>query len=102
MLEAQQAVAEIQADHSAQERADEAHDREQEKSERAQERAEHVQDVYDSGRDALDEDRFDRAEEKFGEVAKMNGAQADAALYWKAYAENKLGKRDAALATIAD
>jgi len=61
-----------------------------------------VQEVYDNGRDALDEDRFERAEEKFGEVAKMNAAQADAALYWKAYAQNKLGKRDAALATIAD
>jgi len=32
----------------------------------------------------------------------MNGPQTDAALYWKAYAENRLGKRDAALATIAD
>jgi hypothetical protein len=102
MLEVQQPAGEIQADQDAQERADEAHDREQEKNEQAQERADHVQDVYDSGREALDEDRFDRAEEKFGEVAKMNAAQADAALYWKAYAENKLGKRDAALATIAD
>src|SRR5271168_789329 len=80
----------------------EARDRDQEKRDRAQERVEHLQEIYDNGRDALDEDRFERAEEKFGEVAKMNAAQADAALYWKAYAQNKLGKRDAALATIAD
>jgi len=80
----------------------EARDRDQEKRDRAQERVEHLQEIYDSGRDALDEDRFERAEEKFGEVAKMNAGQADAALYWKAYAQNKLGKRDAALATIAD
>ncbi len=32
----------------------------------------------------------------------MNGPQTDAALYWKAYAENRLGRRDTALATIAD
>src|SRR5437879_9190653 len=32
----------------------------------------------------------------------MNGPQTDAALYWKAYAENRQGKRDAALATITD
>src|SRR5260370_2810070 len=32
----------------------------------------------------------------------MNGPQSDAALYWKAYAENRLGKRDSALTTIAD
>jgi HEAT repeat protein len=83
-------------------REQEARDREQEKRERAQERGERVQEVYDSGRDALDEDRFERAEAKFDEVAKMNAGQTDAALYWKAYAQNKLGKRDAALATIAD
>src|SRR5271170_3759582 len=102
-------VEEKDADQDAGDRAQEtrdrkreARDRDQEKRDRAQERVEHLQEIYDSGRDALDEDRFERAEEKFGEVAKMNGAQADAALYWKAYAENKLGKRDAALATIAD
>jgi hypothetical protein len=92
----------LHAQASTEERAQEARDREAEKRERAQERADHLQDVYDSGREALDEDRFDRAEERFGEVAKMNAALADAALYWKAYAENKLGKREAALATIAD
>src|SRR5258708_21116219 len=32
----------------------------------------------------------------------MNGPQTDAALYWKSYAENRQGKRDAALATITD
>jgi HEAT repeat protein len=32
----------------------------------------------------------------------MNGPQTDAALYWKAYAENRLGKKDTALATIAE
>jgi len=32
----------------------------------------------------------------------MNGPQTEAALYWKAYAENRLGKRDTALTTIAD
>jgi hypothetical protein len=90
------------AQESAEERAQAARDRDAEKRERAADRAEHLQDVYDSGREALDEDRFDRAEERFGEVAKMNAALADAALYWKAYAENKLGKREAALATIAD
>lgn len=95
----------MDADQDAQEARDqeqEKRDREQEKREQTQEHADHVQEVYDNGREALDEDRFDRAEEKFDEVAKMNAAQTDAALYWKAYAQNKLGKRDAALATISD
>jgi HEAT repeat protein len=90
------------AEQEAQDRAQEAADRAQEAKDRAQERTERVEEAYDSGRDALDEDKFERAEEKFDEVAKANTAQADAAMYWKAYAENKLGKRSAALATISD
>ena len=86
----------------ARDREQEARDREQEKRERAQEQAERVEEAYDNGREALDEDQFDRAEQKFDEVAKMNAAQADAALYWKAYAQNKLGQRAAALATLRD
>src|SRR5260370_19860153 len=32
----------------------------------------------------------------------MNGPKTDAGLYWKAYAENRLGKKDTALGTIAE
>jgi len=83
-------------------REQEARDREQEKRDREQEHLERLDELYSEGREALDEDRYDRAAEKFSELATLNGAQTDAALYWKAYAENKLGKRDSALATIAD
>jgi hypothetical protein len=80
----------------------EKRDREQEKRDREQERIERNSELYDDGREALDEDRYDKAESKFEELAALNGPQTDAALYWKAYAENRLGKRDTALATIAD
>ena len=83
-------------------REEEARDREQEKRDREQERLERLDELYRDGREALDEDRYDRAAEKFSELAEQGGAQTDAALYWKAYAENKLGKRDSALTTIAD
>ena len=83
-------------------REEEARDREQEKRDREQERLERLDELYSDGREALDEDRYDRAAEKFSELASLNGPQTDAAMYWKAYAENKLGKRDSALATIAD
>jgi HEAT repeat protein len=83
-------------------REQEARDREQEKRDREQERLERLDELYSDGREALDEDRYDRAAEKFSELASLNGPQTDAAMYWKAYAENKLGKRDSALATIAD
>ena len=61
-----------------------------------------MEELYDDGRDDLDEDRYDNAAAKFHELAEMNGPQTDAALYWKAYAENRLGKRDSSLTTIAE
>jgi hypothetical protein len=85
-----------------QEKRDREQEQEQEKRDREQERADRLEELYDDGREALDEDRYEQAAYKFDELAKMNGPQTDAALYWKAYAENKLGKRDSALATIAD
>jgi hypothetical protein len=83
-------------------REEEARDREQEKRDREQERLERLDELYSDGREALEEDRYDRAAEKFSQLAELNGPQTDAAMYWKAYAENKLGKRDSALTTIAD
>ena len=86
----------------AREREQEKRDREEEARDRAQERLDRLQELYDDGREALDEDRYDQAESKFKQLADMNGPQTDAALYWKTYAQNKQGKREAALATIAD
>ena len=83
-------------------REQEKRDREEEARDRAQERLDRLQELYDDGREDLDEDRYDHAAEKFRQLAEMNGPQTDAALYWKAYAENRLGKRSLALATIAD
>ena len=86
----------------ARDREQEKRDREQEARDRAQEKADRLQELYDDGREALDDERYEQAEAKFKELAQMNGAQTDAALYWKAYAENRMGKREAALTTLAD
>src|SRR5258708_30597335 len=86
----------------AREREDEKREREQEARERAQEKVERLQELYNDGREDLDEERYDQAADKFRQLVELNGSQTDAALYWKAYAENRLGKRDTALATIAD
>jgi hypothetical protein len=86
----------------ARDREQEKRDREQEARDRAQEKLDRLQELYDDGREALDDDHYDQAAAKFQELAKLNGPQTDAALYWKAYADNRLGRRDAALATIAD
>jgi gas vesicle protein len=86
----------------ARDREQERRDREEEARDRAQERLDRLQELYDDGREDLDEDRYDQAESKFKQLADMNGPQTDAALYWKAYSQNRMGKRDSALATIAD
>jgi hypothetical protein len=86
----------------ARDREQEKRDREEEARDRAQERLDRLQELYDDGREDLDEDRYDQAESKFKQLADMNGPQTDAALYWKAYAQNRMGKRDSALSTIAD
>jgi hypothetical protein len=86
----------------AREREQEKREREQEKREQAQEKLEQLQELYDDGREDLDEDRYEKAEAKFKKLVDMNSPQTDAALYWEAYAQNRMGKRDSALATIAD
>ncbi len=57
---------------------------------------------YERAQSNLDANRWDRAVEDFSEVISRGGARADGALYWKAYALNKLGRRDEALAAIGD
>src|SRR5882724_12433314 len=106
---AQSADEKREADQERREREQEKQDREQEKRDReeeardrAQEKLERQQDLYDNGREALDDDHYEKAAAEFAELAKLNGPQTDAALYWKAYAENRLGKKAASLATIAE
>ena len=78
--------------------------REKEEAQREKERAERERQreysSYDAGQQALDSGRWDRAITSFDRVIDLKGTKADAALYWKAYAQNKLGQRPEALATI--
>lgn len=58
--------------------------------------------LYADGTAALDANRWDRAVELFTQVIALKDAKADAALYWKAYAQNKLGQRTEAIATLKE
>ena len=57
---------------------------------------------YQNGQSALENRRWDQALQSFSQLAARGGPRADGATYWKAYALNKLGRRDEALAAIAD
>jgi HEAT repeat protein len=86
----------------AKEKAERDRERAEELKEREQERLDREEELYDEGTEAIDEGRWDRAAERFAQVVAMKGKRADAALYWKAYSENKAGRRAEAMATLAE
>jgi HEAT repeat protein len=57
--------------------------------------------LYRDGTDYVNDGKWQAASDKFAQVAKLGGAKADGALYWQAYAQNKLGQRAAAIETLA-
>jgi HEAT repeat protein len=57
--------------------------------------------AYEQARELMDQAKYDRAVERFTEVASMKAARADAALYWKAWSQNKAGQRADALTTLS-
>src|SRR5436190_3358374 len=56
--------------------------------------------AYADGQRALDAREWARAAELFAKAAAEKAEQADAALYWQAYAERRAGKRSEALQTL--
>jgi hypothetical protein len=56
-------------------------------------------DAYAIGTHAMDEHRWQDAVSAFDKVIGEKGKRVDAALYWKAYSLNKLGKTQLAIAT---
>ncbi len=58
--------------------------------------------MFEAASSEMDAGRWDRALEEFGRIAGMKGPRADGAMYWKAYAQDRLGQRAEALTTIAE
>lgn len=77
-----------------------------EQSERARELAERDREklraLYERATQDLDRARWAEAIAKFASIVAAGAAQAEGALYWKAYAESKLGRAEAALATVEE
>lgn len=57
---------------------------------------------YDDASDAIDDQKWSQALEGFNDVIAMKGRRTDAALYWKAYVLNKMGRRGEAQAAVAE
>jgi TolA-binding protein len=86
----------------ARERAQEARDRVREQRDRTRESEDRNIEIYRSGTGEVDEHRYEKALQNFDRVIANKWPRADGAYYWKAYALNKLGKRDEALAALAE
>jgi HEAT repeat protein len=68
--------------------------------ERATQKAEKEEELYDSATESLDDHDWRRAASLFRKVTDMQMSHADAALYWLAYAQGKMGARSDALSTL--
>ena len=73
-----------------------------EQTERETTRKDREESRYEAGQRALEEARWQRAVEQFSSIAAARGARSDAALYWMAYALDKLGQKAEALAAAAE
>ena len=69
---------------------------------REAERNQRLDEAYEDGQEALEEGRWQRALERFAQVIEANAARVDAAMYWRAYALDRLGQKADALAAAAE
>jgi tetratricopeptide (TPR) repeat protein len=85
-------------------RVREARDRVREQADRVRENEERKIEWYAEGKESIDENRYDRAVQRFNQLLESDSkwSRADGVYYWKAYALNRLGKRDEALAAVAE
>src|SRR5437762_6299491 len=60
-----------------------------------------VDDALAAGKDAIYQEQWQKALDSYSQVVKAGRAHVDEALYWQAYAQDKLGQDPQALKTIA-
>ena len=83
-------------------REDEAKQRADEDKQRESERRQRVDEQYQRGQESLERRQWARATDQFTSVIEApNSTRIDAALYWKAYALDKLNQQTDALAAVA-
>ncbi len=83
----------------AAERAEEERQRAADRKERESERAENL---YERGQEALERAQWAKALEQFTALTVAGTARADAAMYWRAYAFDKLNRQSEALSAVAE
>lgn len=84
----------------AREKAQEAREREREKRESMREDSERVDELYDEAMESIDEEEWSDALRPLSQLMSLN-TKVDAALYWTSYAQAKMNRTAAALASLA-
>lgn len=97
-----QAEREAEKQAREEERRDREREREEARREREEEKLQQAEGHYEEGTEALDENQWDQAVKAFEQVCRLEGRRCDGALYWKAYALNKRGRKAEAQAAIAE
>jgi HEAT repeat protein len=83
-------------------RQDRERDQKNREIQRAQSERDRESSLYEQGNNAIYEVQWDRAVTYFSRLADLKAARADSALYWKSYAQNRLGQRADALSTLTE
>src|SRR5262249_8101677 len=89
-------------DRDEQDRARIEQDRARAEQDRARAEQERADQAYERGRDSIEREQWARAVEQFGNVINDRASRADAALYWRAYALDKLNRQADALTSVAE
>jgi HEAT repeat protein len=84
----------------ARDREQEKRDHEQEARDHAQEKIERQRELYERATEQIDDGKLQAAIDHLNTVIAERGSDAEGALYWKAYAENRLGQRSDALEAL--
>ena len=66
----------------------------------AQRSGDRVEDAYNTGKKAIYDSNWQQALDSYSQVVKAGRAHVDEALYWQAYAQNRLGRRADAINSI--
>ena len=82
----------------------EATQRERDEAQRARDAAQRERQdrMYEEGQRAIEEGRWQNAAERFAAIAAAKSARSDAAMYWRAYALDRMGQKAEALTAAAE
>ena len=82
--------------------AEDRRQRDEDRRQQTEDRRQRADDRYEAAQDALENGQWARAVQGFREAAAANPARADAATYWLAYAQSRLGQHADALSTLSE